>query len=292
MRTRTLLLLAVATLAPAACSEQVGDADVDPRAAVLQALTSAYEAGTMHQEFRFEMSAAGQTFTFTGEGDVDNARQLARMSMDLGMLGGSIDMVMADGVVYMRSPMFSGAGITTEWVGMDPAKMDPAVAAQLGGGFGGGTTDPSAYVALFAGAVEVRAAGAESIDGVATTRYRGSIDIQEVLRRFPEVLGDDLGARARRRLERGLEQMLAQFESLGVAARMPFEIWIDDDGYPRREVVSMDFSGLLPGTEEAAMQMRIDLSRFGEPVDVRPPAKRNVTDISRFSEELEGAAAA
>lgn len=292
MRTRTLLLLAVATLAPAACSEQVGDADVDPRAAVLQALTSAYEAGTMHQEFRFEMSAAGQTFTFTGEGDVDNARQLARMSMDLGMLGGSIDMVMADGVVYMRSPMFSGAGITTEWVSMDPAKMDPAVAAQLGGGFGGGTTDPSAYVALFAGAVEVRAAGAESIDGVATTRYRGSIDIQEVLRRFPEVLGDDLGARARRRLERGLEQMLAQFESLGVAARMPFEIWIDDDGYPRREVVSMDFSGLLPGTEEAAMQMRIDLSRFGEPVDVRPPAKRNVTDISRFSEELEGAAAA
>lgn len=292
MRTRTLLLLAVATLAPAACSEQVGDADVDPRAAVLQALTSAYEAGTMHQEFRFEMSAAGQTFTFTGEGDVDNARQLARMSMDLGMLGDSIDMVMADGVVYMRSPMFSGAGITTEWVGMDPAKMDPAVAAQLGGGFGGGTTDPSAYVALFAGAVEVRAAGAESIDGVATTRYRGSIDIQEVLRRFPEVLGDDLGARARRRLERGLEQMLAQFESLGVAARMPFEIWIDDDGYPRREVVSMDFSGLLPGTEEAAMQMRIDLSRFGEPVDVRPPAKRNVTDISRFSEELEGAAAA
>jgi hypothetical protein len=165
--------------------------------------------------------------------------------------------------------------------------MDPAAAAQFGGGFGGGTTDPSAYVALFAGAVDVREAGSETIDGVATTRYEGTIDIEQVLRRFPELLGDDLDAAARRQLEEGLEQMLAQFETLGVEGRLPFEIWIDEDGYPRRELISMDFSGLAG--EEATMEMRVDMSRFGQPVKVRPPVEREVTDITKLTEQLEGA---
>ena len=179
----------------------------------------------MHQEFRFEMSAAGESFTFTGEGDVDNDRQSARMSMDMGALGGSLDMIVVDGIVYMRSPMFSQAGTATEWVSMDPSRMDPATAAQFGSGFGG-TTDPSAYVGLFAGVVDVREAGAETIDGVATTRYEGTIDIGEVLRRFPEVLGKDMEPKQRRALEAALEQALEQFETLGVDGRIPFEIWI------------------------------------------------------------------
>jgi hypothetical protein len=290
-RRTTLLLALAATLALAACSEGTdGGPPVDARASVVEAMTKAYEAGTMHQEFRFEMSAEGQSFTFTGEGDVDNDRQLARMSMDLGALGGSMDMIMVDGIVYMRSAVLGGAGIATPWVSMDPSKMDPATAAQLGGGFGGGTTDPSAYVALFAGAVDVREAGAETIDGVATTRFEGTIDVEQVLARFPELLRDDVDAETRDQLEEGLAQMLEQFEALGVDGRLPFEIWIDDEGYPRREVISMDFSG--PAGEEATMEMRVDMSRFGEPVEVRPPAERQVTDITELAEQLEGSAAA
>ena len=288
------LLLAVTALTLAACNEGTGtdDPTIDPRAAVLGAMTSAYEVGTMHQEFRFEMSAAGESFTFTGEGDVDNDRQSARMSMDMGALGGSLDMIVVEGIVYMRSPMFSQAGTGTEWVSMDPSKMDPATAAQFGSGFGG-TTDPTAYVGLFAGVVDVREAGAETIDGVATTRYEGTIDIEEVLRRFPEVLGEDMDAKQRRALEDSLEQALEQFETLGVDGRIPFEIWIDGEGYPRREVISMDFGGLLPGsTEEASMEMQVDFSAFGEPVDIEPPAKRDVADLTEMMGEIEGAGAA
>ena len=288
------LLLAALALTAAACNEGTGadDPTIDPRDAVLEAMTSAYEIGTMHQEFRFEMSAGGQSFTFTGEGDVDNHRQNARMSMDMGVLGGSLDMVVVDGIVYMRSPMFSEAGTGTEWVSMDPSKMDPATAAQFGSGFGG-TTDPSAYVGLFAGVVDVREAGQETIDGVATTRYAGTIDIEEVLRRFPEVLGKDLEPKQRRALEGALEQALEQFETLGVDGRIPFEIWIDAEGYPRREVISMDFSGLLPNsTEEASMEMQVDFSAFGEPVDIEQPAKRDVTDLTEMMGEMDGADAA
>jgi hypothetical protein len=288
-----LILLAAVTVALAACNEGTTDGGppVDPRDAVLQAMSSAYEVGTMHEEFRFEMSAAGETFTFTGEGDVDNDRQEAEMSMDMGALGGSMDVIMVDGIFYMRSPMFAGAGMPTEWVSMDPAKMDAATAAQFGGGFGG-TTDPSAYVGLFAGVVDVRQAGQDTIAGVDTNRYEGTIDLEEVLRRFPEVVGQDLDPNARRQLERGLEQALEQFETLGVDGRIPFEIWIDGEGLPRRQVISMDFSGLVPGDEEASMRMQVDFSAFGEPVDIEPPAKRDVTDITRLMDDMEGAGAA
>jgi hypothetical protein len=278
---------AVALAALVACQEGAssdGGPTVDPKAAVLAAMTKAYDAATMHQEFEFEMSADGQSFTFAGEGDVDNDRQLAAMSMDLGALGGSIDMVVADGVMYMRSPMFSGSGVRTEWVSMDPAKIDPAMAAQMGGGFGG-TNDPSAYVGLFAGVVRVDEDGSEAIGGVDTTRYRGTIDFEEVLRRFPDVIGKDLDAKTRRQVEEGLERTLEQFETLGVEGRIPFVIWIDDEGYPRRQVITMDFSGIVPGGESASMRLQADYSAFGEPVDVDVPPERQVTDITSMMKD-------
>jgi hypothetical protein len=294
VRRVSVWVLAAATLALAGCNEGSGgnrQETVDPRAALLGAMAEAYEVGTMHQEFSFEMSAGGQSFAFTGDGDVDNERRRMDLSMDMGMLGGSMDMRLVDGVVYMRSPMFAGAGgANTEWVSMDPSKMDPQMAAQFGGGFG--TTDPSAYVGLFAGTVDVREAGSEAIGGVRTTRYEGTIDIEEVLRRFPEVLGDDVDAKTRRQLVRGMEQALEQFDSIGVDGRLPFEVWIDDEGLLRRQVISMDFGGVIPGAEDASMRMQVDFSAFGEPVDIEPPPAKDVTDLTDLMGHAQGLEAA
>ncbi len=289
----TLSVLAAATLVLASCNEAPhGDRQtVDPKAAVLAAMTRAYEVGTLHQEFSFEMSAAGESFTFSGEGDVDNERHRLDMSMDMGMLGGSMDMIVVDEVVYMRSPMFAGTGgASTEWVSMDPSKMDPDIAAQFGGGFG--TTDPSAYVGLFAGTVDVRRAGSEAIGGVPTTRYEGSIDIQEVLRRFPEVLGNEVDAKTRRRLVKAMEQALEQLDTIGIDGRIPFEVWIDADGLLRRQVISMDFGGMIPGVEDASMRVQSDFSAFGDPVDIEPPPAKDVTDLTDLMGQGKGLGAA
>ena len=137
------------------------------------------------------MSAEGQSFSITAEADVDNATKQAAMTMDLGMMGGEMEMVMDDGVIYMRSPAFEDA--PTPWVSLDPSKMDPAAAAQFGG-FGAGTTDPSAYAGLFAGVFDVKASGEADIDGIATTRYTGTIDLQKVLEGFADVVGEDADA--------------------------------------------------------------------------------------------------
>jgi hypothetical protein len=183
--------------------------------------------------------------------------------------------------VYMRSPVFENVG--TEWVSMDPSKMDPAAAAQFGG-FGAGTTDPSAFVGLFAGVFDVKASGEQELKGVPTTRYVGTIDLKKVLAGFTDVVGKDADAATRKQLEVALEQ----FTSLGIDEKIPFEIWIDEEGLPRRQRITMDFGDLVPGAEEASMEMTVDFSDFGKAVDVKVPPVSEVTDVT---ETLAGAGA-
>jgi hypothetical protein len=268
---RTLASLAVTAVLLSACAD--GPAPVNPRDAVLDAMQAVYEMETLHQELEMSISAAGEDLSFSGESDVDNVHQRIDMTMDMGMFGGEMEILMDDGVVYMRSPVFEDVG--TEWVSLDPSKIDPAAAAQLGG-FGMGTMDPSAYIGLFAGAFDVKASGEQELDGVSTTHYVGTIDLAKVLEGFSDVVGEDVDAATKEQLEMAVEQ----FRMLGIDKKIPFEIWIDEDGLPRRQRITMDFGDLVPGTEEASMEMTVDFSDFGEPVDIEIPRRSEVTDVT------------
>lgn len=276
---RLLASLTVSSVLLAGCADGPTRDPVGPRDAVLNAMLAVYEAGSFHQSLDMSMSAAGQSLSISAEADVDNENQKIGMTMDLGMLGGKMQMVMDGGVVYMRSPVFENAG--TEWVSMDPSKMDPAAAAQFGG-FGAGTTDPSAFVGLFAGVFDVKASGEQELKGVPTTRYVGTIDLKKVLAGFSDVVSEDVDAATRKQLEVALEQ----FASLGIDEKIPFEIWIDEEGLPRRQRITMDFGDLVPGAEEASMEMTVDFSDFGKAVDVKIPPPSEVTDVT---ETLAGA---
>lgn len=270
---RLVAALAVSSMLLAACAEKGSAPPVDPKDAVLDSMMAVYEAGTLHEELVMSITAAGEDLSFSGEADVDNEHQRIDMTMDMGILGGEMQMLVDGGVVYMRSPMFQDAGTT--WVSMDPAKMDPAAAAQFGG-FGAGTMDPSAYVGLFAGVFDVKASGAQEIDGVATTHYVGTIDLKKVLEGFSDVVGEHADAATRKQLKMAVEQ----FRSIGIDQTIPFEIWIDGEGLPRRQRITMDFGELVPGAEEASMEMTVDLSDFGEPVHITIPDPSEVTDMT------------
>lgn len=278
MRTRLFALVAVVGML-SACGDD--GSSVSPRDAVLDAMTAVYEVETLHQELDISISAAGQSFSFTGEADVDNRRRRIDMTMDLGMLGGEMRMVMAEGILYVRSPLFQDSA--TDWVSMDPSKMDPATAAQFGG-LGAGTADPSSYAGLFAGVFDVEVEGEEEVHGVPTTHYAGTIDLGKVLEGFSEAMGEDLDEVAREQLE----QQVRQFEALGLDDTMPFDIWIDEEGLPRRQRLSMDFGDLVPGAEDASMDITVDFSAFGEPVDIDVPPPSEVTDMTRALREAGG----
>ena len=270
---KLLASLAVSSVLLGACAKEPAPDPVNPRDAVLNSMTAVYEAGTLHEDFKMSVSGAGESLSFSGEADVDNEHKRVDMTMDLGMLGGEMEILMDDGVMYMRSPVFQDAG--TDWVSMDPSKMDPAAAGQFGG-FGTGTTDPSALVGLFAGVFDVTVSGEQEIKGVPTTHYVGTIDLKKVLEGFSDVVGKDADAATKEQLKAAV----TQFESLGIDEKIPFEIWIDAEGLPRRQRITMDFGKLVPGAEDANMEMTIDFSDFGKPVHITIPDPSEVTDMT------------
>jgi hypothetical protein len=270
---KLLTALAATSVLLAACAKGPAPDPVNPRDAVLNAMAAVYEAGTLHEDLMMSMSATGGSLSISGEADIDNEHKRIDMTMDMGVLGGEMQIVMDDGVVYMRAPMFQDAG--TDWVSMDPSKMDPVAAAQFGG-FGAGTTDPSAYVGLFAGVFDVKVSGEEELKGVPTTHYVGTIDLKKVVKGFSEVVGKDADAATKKQLKEAVKQ----FESLGIDDKIPFEIWIDAEGLPRRQRITMDFGKLVPGAEDANMEMTVDFSDFGKPVDIEIPDPSDVTDMT------------
>jgi hypothetical protein len=270
---KILVSVAVSSVLLAACAKGSAPAPVNPKDAVLDSMAAVYEAGTLHEDLKMSVSAAGESLSISGEADIDNEHERVDMTMDLGMLGGEMEIVIDGGVMYMRSPMFQDAG--TEWVSMDPSKMDPAAAAQFGG-FGAGTTDPSAYVGLFAGVFDVKVSGEEELKGVPTTHYVGTIDLKKVLKGFSDVVGERADAATKKQLKAAVKQ----FESLGIDDKIPFEIWIDAEGLPRRQRITMDFGKLVPGADEASMEMTVDFSDFGKPVDIDIPPPSEVTDMT------------
>jgi hypothetical protein len=271
---RFLLALTSVALLLAACGEGGSSAapSADPQTAVMSALAKTYEQRSMHVEFEMRMAVGTEDLSFTGSEDVDLKSGAARMTMDLGMLDGTMEVLTDGTIIYMRSPGLTQAfGVKTDWVSMDTEALAGAAGNPFGG-LGTGQLDPSAFVGFFAGAVHVKRTGVERIDDATTTRYEGTIDLAKVLGGFAEVVGTDAGAE---QVRRGLLQL--KLMGLG---DIPFTVWIDEEGLLRKERLTMDL-GMIPGApKETGMTIEATFSNYGAPVDVEPPRPSKVTDVT------------
>ena len=247
-----------------------------PQSMLASAVADMYDAGTIHMEFEMRIEPASEGIAFSGTQDVDLATGRSHGTMDLGMLGGTVETIVDGETIYMSSDSFGGgSGVETEWVSFDTSEMPHAAGNPFGGL--GEQSDPAAFVALFAGAVDVTDEGPDEVDGVATTRYAGTIDIGKVV----EGLTDDASRGSARRVTTGLR-------SVGLE-KIPFEAWVDEDGMLRRQRIRMDFSSMPGAPEDAAMVFEATFSHFGEPLELEIPEASEVTDVTS---ELSAAGAA
>lgn len=265
-RTLALFTLALAAL-PLAC----GGESVSPQAAVAQAATKYEEAGSS----RVSMSATikgvpGGPFTFTGEGEFD--RERGHMTLDMSELGaatggafaGELEMILEDFVMYMKFP----EAITEQlpggksWVRIDLRGAGKELGIDLEELMQVQQSDPTQALQYLRGASDdFEEVGEEEVRGVATTHYRGTIDLRKAAEQLPED--------ARESVERAIELM--------GTVELPFDVWIDDDGMARR----MKYEQPLPsaGGEAGAMELTMELFDFGVEVDVEPPPNDEVIDI-------------
>ena len=250
-------LVAAATLT--ACGSSSVSADSVANAATKTADVKSYR---MHTSTTIH--ANGKALHFASNGAFDPKGRRGRMTLDLSQLAqaqgpqgtainfGYATLVLHGTDLYMRIPLLRAGGLKP-WV-----KIDLRRSGQAGGinfdsflrlGAGG---DPTKQVRVLHGVGRLRKEGTETVRGVSTTHYSGTIDLTKVA--------------SGRQLARAVG-----------SSKIPVDVWVDGHGLVRRERWNEQ---LTLGTAKTKISTTMDLYDFGAPVVAVVPPAQDVTDLT------------
>jgi len=247
------LLLLVAPLALAACGGS-SKVQADPLAYVKQSATKTAALPSEHMVLSGNIAVGANKLTMSGSGDFATATKSGQMSMAVHGTGQTFQIkeVIDGTTVYVTAPMPLPHGKT--WMKLDLQKAGSSIGLNYSSFL---SEDPAQALKQLLAAGSVKTVGAETIDGVATTHYQvTNLDISK----------------------------MAQGEKLNALLHPkygPIDVWVGNkDGYVYRE--SLSFSYTIAG-QAASMSMRIDLSNFGEKVNVTVPPASDVFDATSIA---------
>jgi hypothetical protein len=263
---RRLLVLTVLLGLLAACS------DGDPQEMLDRAPEALEEAGTS----RFEMlvTAVGEDGAeeppFRAEGEQDLTDGTMRMVFDLGDEGSRTETLLAGNIVYLRAPLFAlFTGDPDRWVRLDleaageEAGLDPDQLVPTDAG-------PTALLQQLRGAAEdIEELGREEIRGFDPHHLRVTVVSDRAIAQAPEAMR---------------EQLQAYAEATGLPDRYPMEVWIDDDGLPRRIRTVLEIDDAARGA--VTQETTLELFDFGVAVDLTPPEGDDVVDLDEVLRQL------
>lgn len=244
-----LLVLPLAACGGGKSGSGALEATLTPIAYVKSAATKTAQATSEHATLRGSVTAAGQAVTLSGAGDFDNTNRQGSMHLDFAVAGlsGTLDEVLDGTTIYMSSPLFAASlpqGKT--WLKLDLQKA----AASKGIDFSALLSqNPAQSLAQLQSSGSVTKVGDETIDGVATTHYRGRIDPSK------------------------------KIKALANAKYAPYDVWIGkDDGYVRRIVLSYSLG--VSGGKGETIGLTMGFSNYGKDVSVSVPAAADSYDAT------------
>jgi len=250
---RRLLLLAPLVLALAACGGGGGDnGSGNPLA---DAADATAEQGSELTTTNSTVVTPDQTLVLAGEGGFNHETTEGWQHSTIEVPGGkpTLDEITIGDTLWLKSEIFGSilpAG--KEWVKLDMSQMTKDLGFNAKGLLG--TTTADVLHELGRTTTPVKTIGEETIDGVETTHYRGTIDPK---------------ARAVGRLEK-----------LTSPAFKPIDAWVDGDGLLRQ--VKLDYTTKVAtnGTERAHVTLTMKLHDFGATVDVGAPTAATTVDAT------------
>jgi hypothetical protein len=234
---------------------------IDP---VANAADTTAAAGTAEFGIAGSVTAAGQNIPINGNGALDMRNGRMRMSMSFpipGMGQSDIEELFDGSTFYMHFPSALAQRLpgAKPWMKVDLAALGKAQRGDIEQMMQANQSNPADILKALKAVGDSQVVGQENIGGAATTHYRATIDFDKVAER----VGDKQSADAIKQL----------FRSSGDAASLPIDVWIDRAGRVRREHVSFSAT-------EVGMDMTIEFTSFGGPVDVSPPPADQVMDAS------------
>lgn len=259
MNKRLMAILAVGTAAvlmSAGCSGSeapaAGDNEADeaggggggPLAFVAEAVNNTDSADSYTATMTMSGTFEGVSVETTSDIEyVSDPEPTMRMTVDEG--GVSSEMLMRGSEMLMSSGGMGGA----EWLRIDGSQFGSDLGAQ----------DPASEVDKLLAAQDVEETGSEDVNGVATTVYAGSYSTDEAL---AEVENQEMADAA--------EQIYAD---AGVDT-VDFEVFIDDEGMPRRlHTVIGDMA-----------ESTFDFVEFNQDLAIEYPSEDQIQDFSEVTD--------
>ncbi|NYI07502.1 hypothetical protein [Allostreptomyces psammosilenae] len=248
-----------------------GRLDPDPLVAVRAAAQNTAAAGSAVTSTELVMNSGGEEVTVTGEGEYDFERRLGDLTVVVpegasaigggeaaagaGAQGASRTMaeLFAPDALYMQG----GADVPEgHWVRVNVLQLSD------GNLISGGGTDPYTAAQVLLGVQEAELVGTETLGGVRVHHFKGVSDL----------------ARAAEIADAPTSDALRQASLNLSSARIPFDVYLDDQGRMHKVVQRLAFAaapaedGQEPADTEVEVTTTTLLSEFGAPVDVAMPA--------------------
>lgn len=266
--------LAAAALSTAACGAgSAGNA--------LQSVASAATktAGIHTEKFHLDLAeTVGPVgpLHVTADGSADNSTASVDATMNLssvaalaGGTGGSSSEwqahVILDGsgpspILYLSLPALQPRLQGKTWLEADVGKLAANAGVDLGRLLETvGNEDPTKALQLLQSVGSVSKVGTATVDGVGTTEYSGTIDVQKAV----AALGP------------AGSKLLGQSK----VATIPVDVWIGGDGLVRRMHTTLSAS--VHGMQTVS-DLTLDLSDFGTQVTITPPPAGQTLDITQL----------
>lgn len=264
---RTVAASVLVVLAAAGCGggtsvNQTHKVRVDSLAVVHAAAQKATALRTFHFAMRMTMTPHGHQFTMSMNGDMNLAARVGSFS---GTIGGpdfpagttTMSMVLTPSAFYMQMPLLSAQLGGKPWLKVDFAALSQKSGINFRQLLQQSTqSDPSVYLQMLAASGDIKVIGHETIDGISTTHYAGTVPLDH--------LNTNLSSSLRQRLIQAARR-------LGMTD-VAIDAWISTDGLARR---LMETSQTNFGPFSVAM----DLTHYGEHISITPPPASEVTDL-------------
>jgi hypothetical protein len=209
-------------------------------------------------EADFTVSGAGVEGHGTGVFNTGK-KGSGQLTMTVGVAGRSfkIDTVITGTVLYMRSPAFSQITGGKQWVKIDLGKIARQRGINLGSLLNTSPTPTSALAYLRGSGGKVKKVGTEQVQGVDTTHYHVTVNLE----------------RAAARAKGAARDSLKRVIQLSGVKKVPVDVWIDDKDYVRKVVYETN------GGRGQAARVTMELHDFGARVPIKPPPKDSVVDL-------------
>jgi len=249
---------------------------------VSAAASKTQNEGAVRVHLRMVVSGKGQKVRMRGTGAFDGGSaelsfKLGSMPGRMGLPSGAASMAQlahttmkevaleqnGDYVIYLRIPLLSSELPGGKaWVKLDLSKLGKSEGIDLGQLTSGGQLQPNDLLGMLEGeGAKVQTVGPATIDGVATTHYRVTIDLAKALE------------------SSGLTSPMLK-ELAGRVKTASENVWIGKDGLVRR----VQFAYGVP-RKAMRIAMTMDLYDYGAQISVAAPPSSAVFDATQLAEQ-------